>query len=322
MTMSTEVSWELDGITMFGTITTPRDEGPFPGVVLVAGSGPTDRDWNSPLLPGANGSARLIAEALAETGYATLRYDKRASGPHVRENLPAMIGHISMQSHLDELAAATGQLVADPDVDADRLAGLGNSEGCLHVLHYATSEQAHPFSALVLTGAPGRSIGTVLVTQLSQQLAGSPELIPLVEEAAARYAAGEPIAPDARLPEQVRMVFASFETPANLPFARELWTEDATQSLPLVTIPTLVLIGGKDVQIDVHADGSPLQEAATGMANVEFTFPVDANHVLKHESHPREEVLAGRGTPYNDDTAELDPEAMADILEWVVETLG
>jgi len=166
------------------------------------------------------------------------------------------------------------------------------------------------------------SIGTVLVTQLSQQLAGSPELIPLVEQAAARYAAGEPIAPDPRLPEQVRMVFASFETPANLPFARELWTEDATQSLPRVTIPTLVVIGGKDVQIDVHADGAPLQEAATGMANVAFTFPVDANHVLKHEPHTREEVLAGRGIPYNDDSAELDPEAMADILEWLGETLG
>jgi pimeloyl-ACP methyl ester carboxylesterase len=322
MTISTEVSWQLDGITMFGTITKPHGDGPFPGIVLVAGSGPTDRDWNSPLLPGTNGSARLIAEALAETGYATMRYDKRASGPHVRENLPAMVGHISMRFHLDELVAATEQFIVDPDVDAERLAGLGNSEGCLHVLHYATTEQPHPFSALILTGAPGRSIGTVLVTQLSQQLASAPELIPLVEQAAARYAAGEPIAPDERLPEPVRNVFLGFEAPANLPFARELWTEDATQSLPHVTLPTLVIIGGKDVQIDVHADGAPLQEAATGMANVSFTFPVDANHVLKHESHTREEIFAGQGMPYNDDSAELDPEAMADILEWLGETLG
>jgi uncharacterized protein len=322
MTISTEVSWELDGIGMSGTITKPRGEGPFPGVVLVAGSGPTDRDWNSPLLPGTNGSAGLIAEALAATGYATMRYDKRASGPHVRENLPAMVGHISMRFHLDELAAATAQFVADADVDAARLAGLGNSEGCLHVLHYATSEQPHPFSALILTGAPGRSIGAVLVTQLSQQLAGAPELIPLIEQAAARYAAGEPMAPDESLPQPVRDVFASFETPANLPFARELWTDDATQSLPRVAIPTLVMIGGKDVQIDVDADGAPLQEAATGMANVTFTFPVDANHVLKYESHSREEVLAGQGTPYNDASAELDPDAVADILEWLGATLG
>jgi dienelactone hydrolase len=322
MTFSTEVSWQLDGITMFGTITKPRDDGPFPGVVFVAGSGPTDRDWNSPLLPGTNGSAHLIAEALAQAGYASIRYDKRASGPHVMENLPAMIGHISMQFHLDELVAAAEQLAADPMVDTERLAGFGNSEGCLHVLHYATTEQRHPFSAIVLTGAPGRSIGEVLLTQLTQQLAASPELVPLVEQAAARYAAGEPMAPDERLPEPVRMVLLGFETPANLPFARELWSEDATRSLSQVAIPVLVLIGGKDVQIDVHADGAPLQEAATGMPNVAFTFPGDANHVLKHEAHTREEVLAGQGTPYNDDAAELDPEAMADILEWLGETLG
>ncbi|MDL9977910.1 alpha/beta hydrolase family protein [Microbacterium sp. ASV49] len=322
MTLSTEVSWRLDGIEMFGTITKPAGDGPFPGVVFVAGSGPTDRDWNSPLLPGTNGSAKLIAEALARAGYASIRYDKRASGPHVMENLPAMIGHISMQSHLDELVAAVAAFAADEDVDAQRLAGFGNSEGCLHVLHYATSEQPHPFTALVLTGAPGRSIGSVLVTQLSQQLAATPDLMVLVNEAVARYAAGEPAAPDERLPEPVRNVFLGFETPANLPFARELFNEDAADSLPRVTVPTLVLIGGKDLQIDVHADGDPLQAAADGMENVEFTFPADANHVLKHESHTREEVLAGLGTPYNDDTAELDPEAMADILEWLGETLG
>ncbi|GAA1970086.1 hypothetical protein [Microbacterium deminutum] len=321
MTLSTEVSWVLDEIEMFGTITKPEGEGRFPSVVMVAGSGPTDRDWNSPLLPGGNGSARHIAEALAEAGYASIRYDKRASGPHVMENLPAMVGHISMQSHLDELVAATAQLAADPTIDAERLAGFGNSEGCLHVLHYATTTQPHPFSAIVLTGAPGRSIGTVLVTQLSQQLSGAPELIPLVEQAAARYGAGEPIAADERLPEPVRMVFRSFETPANLPFARELWSEDATMSLPRVTIPTLVLIGGKDIQIDAHADGAPLQEATRGKANVTFLFPTDANHVLKHESHTREEVLAGQGTPYNDDAAVLDAEAMADILKWLHQTL-
>jgi pimeloyl-ACP methyl ester carboxylesterase len=322
MTLSTEVSWQLDGITMYGTVTRPEGDGPFPGVVLVAGSGPTDREWTSPLLPGTNGSARLIAEALAAAGYASIRYDKRASGPHVSQNLPQMTGRISMQFHLDELAAAVGVFTDDPTVDARRLVGFGNSEGCLHVLHYATTTQRHPFTAIVLTGAPGRSIGQILVTQLSQQLAAMPEMIPLVEEAAARYAAGGSTAPDDRLPEPVRMVFLSFETPANLPFARELWTEDATASLPHVTVPALVLIGGKDIQIDEHADGEPLKRAAAGMANVTFAFPPDANHVLKHETHTRPEVLAGMGTPYNDDSAVLDSEAMAVILGWMARSVG
>src|SRR6185312_10205357 len=93
------VTWQLGSTTVSGTLVRPFGSGPFPAVVMVAGSGPTDRDWNSPLLPGSNGSARLIAEALARAGIASLRYDKRASGPHARENMQALIGKISMQSH-------------------------------------------------------------------------------------------------------------------------------------------------------------------------------------------------------------------------------
>jgi hypothetical protein len=100
MTTAVDVSWQLDGITMGGTLVRPDGEGPFPAVVLVAGSGPTDRDWCSPLLPGTNGSARLFAEAFAEAGIASLRYDKRVSGPRAMENVPKLIGKLSMKSHL------------------------------------------------------------------------------------------------------------------------------------------------------------------------------------------------------------------------------
>jgi hypothetical protein len=71
------VSWVLDEIAINGTLTRPHGEGPFPAVVFVAGSGPTDRDWNTPAVPGTNGSAALLAQALTASGYVTLRYDKR-----------------------------------------------------------------------------------------------------------------------------------------------------------------------------------------------------------------------------------------------------
>ncbi|PYI65023.1 hypothetical protein CVV68_19855 [Arthrobacter livingstonensis] len=61
-------------------------------MVLVAGSGPTDRNGCSPLLPARNGSGRLFADALADSGIASLRYDKRASGPHAAVNVPQLIG--------------------------------------------------------------------------------------------------------------------------------------------------------------------------------------------------------------------------------------
>jgi alpha-beta hydrolase superfamily lysophospholipase len=324
VTVSTEVNWQLDGITMYGTLTLPSNppegNGLFPGVVLVAGSGPTDRDWCSPLLPRPNGSGRLLAEALADAGFASLRYDKRASGPHVAENLPQLIGKISMRSHLDEVVAAVEVLAAQESVDPARIAGLGNSEGCLHVLHYASSQQRVPFARLVLTAPPGRAIGEVLLTQLRTQLGlfpGGSELMPLVEAAAARYSAGEPMDPDPALPEQVRMVLASFEVPANLPFARELWVEDAADSLARVATPTLVLIGGKDLQVDVQLDGEPLRAAAAGVPDVSFVFPTNANHVLKEELRSRDQAAAAPGSGYNDEGARLDPEALTAIVDWL-----
>src|SRR5512142_662953 len=117
---STEVSWSLDATTVYGTLVRPSGVVPFPAVVMVAGSGPTDRDWNTPLLPGTNGSARLLAEALAQAGIASLRYDKRPSGPHLQENMQAIIGKISMQSHLDELTGAVGTLASQDDVRKDK----------------------------------------------------------------------------------------------------------------------------------------------------------------------------------------------------------
>ncbi|WP_026554556.1 alpha/beta hydrolase [Arthrobacter sp. 35W] len=325
MASSIDVSWDLDGITMEGTVVRPDGDGPFPAVVLVAGSGPTDRDWCSPLLPGTNGSGRLFAEDFARSGIASLRYDKRASGPHAMENFPKFIGKMSMRSHLEELVAAVQMLAGLDFVDPSRIVGLGNSEGALHVLHYATSEQDVRFAGLVLAAPPGRPIQDVLLSQLalqSAQIPGAAALMSKVEEAAARYAAGEPMDPDPDLPDSVRMVLASFETPANLPFARELWVESTCDPLGKVQIPTLVLIGGRDVQIDVHADGGPLQLAAAGMANVSFSFPPNANHVFKEDFRTPAEVAASPGNGYNAPDTRLDPESLATILAWLEETVG
>ncbi len=299
MAKSVDVSWQLDGITMEGTVVRPDGDGPFPAVDLVAGSGPTDRDWCSPLLPGSNGSGRLFAEAFARAGIASLRYDKRVSGPLARENVPKLIGKLSMQSHLDELVAAVQALARLDFVDSSNIVGFGNSEGALHVLHYATSTQEIPFAGIVLAAPPGRPIQTVLLSQLalqSAQVPGGAELMAKVEEAAARYSAGQPMHPDPALPDSVKMVLASFETPANLPLARELWVESTCDSLEKVKIPTLMLIGGRDVQIDVHADGDPLQEGHRRDAERDLRLPAQREpRVQRGHAYPnRSRRLTGK----------------------------
>ena len=320
MTTSFDLTWELDEITMEGTVVCPDGDGPFPAVVLVAGSGPTDRDWCSPLLPGSNGSARLMAETFADAGIASLRYDKRASGEHAMENVGKLTGKVSMQSHLDELVAAVMALSRQDCADATRIFGLGHSEGALHVLHYATTTQDVPFAGIILAAPPGRPIQAVLLSQLAVQAAqipGGAELTAKVQDAAARYAAGQPMNLDASVPDSVRTVLAGFEAPANLPFARELWIESASDSLVKVRVPVLILIGAKDVQVDVHADGIPLQEAAAGMLDVTFAFPTNANHVFKEDLRTPAEIAASPGSGYNEPGTRLDPESLGTILRWL-----
>ena len=318
---SMEVSWTLDSTTVDGTFVRPFGSGPFPAVVMVAGSGPTDRDWNSPLLPGSNGSARLLAGELARAGFASLRYDKRVVGPHARENLHALIGKLSMQSHVDELAGAIRTLANYPYIRDDRIFALANSEGTLHALNYQLHSPAIPLAGLVLIAPPGRAVGMVAHAQMAEQAARLPNgeaLLALWDAAIARFLAGEPIVPDPMLPHDAQMLLQSLASPANLPFSRELWLADAATLLEQVDVPVLVIIGKKDFQVDWQADGAPLQHAAAGRTDVTFLFPEHANHVLKEELRPRE-GLATEATlaNYNGPDTRLDPQALASIMEWL-----
>jgi len=317
---SLEVSWQLGETTVYGTAVSPFGPGPFPAVVMVAGSGPTDRDWNSPLLPGSNGSARLLAEALAQGGIASLRYDKREAGPHAGENMPLLIGKVNMQSFVDELAGAVRTVADQAYVHSDQIFALANSEGTLHALNYQLHSPALPLAGLVLIAPPGRPVGTVAHSQLAAQAAGVPNgdvLMALYDAAISRFLAGEPVAADPLLPEGVQMLLQSLETPANLPFARELWTADAAPLLRQVDVPVLVIIGKKDLQVDWQVDGEPLKLAATGK-DVTFLFPENANHVLKQELRPRSELIpAQMAESYNGPDTHLDPQSLVSIREWL-----
>lgn len=318
---SVDISWQLDETTIEGTLVKPSGEGPFPAIVMVAGSGPTDRDWNSPLVPGTNGSAHLLAAALAQAGFASLRYDKRASGPHAREYAQTHAGNISMQSHLDELEGAVRTLANQRYVRKDHIFGLGNSEGTLHVLNYQVSRPSIPFAGVILVGPPGRSVGAVARAQLAPQAALLPngdELLAFYDAAIDRFVAGEPAAPDPALPQDVQTVIRSLESPFNQPFARELWQADAVAPLTQVDVPVLVMIGKKDLQVDWQADGEPLQRSAAAGENVTFSFPETANHVLKYEPKPRSElILAEAMKHYNATDVRLDSDALAIIVDWL-----
>lgn len=318
---SEEVSWQIGNTLVEGTVTCLDKAGKYPGVVFVAGSGPTDRNWESPLLPGTNGTARLLAEDLTSCGYITLRYDKRASGPRAKQNLPLMAGNISLESHFEELKGAVSYLLRRSDVDSERIFVLTSSEGAIHALYYQTHAGTAQFRGMVLTGAPGRPLNEITNHQVISQLKPLPngsDLISRYRQLISRFEDSLPFVPDPKLPEWVNDLLASLSSPTNQPFSREFWSFKSADYIKNMNVPILIVIGKKDLQTDWKLDGQVLEKAAKGKGNISFCYPENANHVLKFEPKPRKELTAGTAIQnYNGPDSTLDPETFKTILDWL-----
>jgi hypothetical protein len=289
---------------------------------MVAGSGPTDRNWNTPLIPGANGSAALLAQALTQAGFVTLRYDKRAAGPQGKDNAMKMMGKISMQAHLEELAGGVQLLAGRDDVDSHRLFALTNSEGCIHALNYQIQEAAGPrLAALLLTSAPARPIGVVAHSQIAAQLAAVPggaQILAAYDAVILDFQAGREVKIDPSLPEGIRNLILSVTAPVNQPFARQLWLADVAELLPGIDCPVLILLGKKDIQVVWEIDSPIFEELVKKQPNVTLAYAENATHVLKYEPRPLAELtMTDIMASYNADTSRLDEQALEIILGWL-----
>lgn len=317
------VRWDLDDIEMEATVTFPGDGKEYPGIVMIAGSGPTDRDWCSPLIPGSNGTGKLLAEALTKSGYATIRFDKRASGPYIQENVQKLMGRISMKGHAEEVESAVKALVENTNVSRENLCALTNSEGAIHALNYQAGASENKFSGLVLTGVPGRSVGDVAREQIFNQLKGAenPEyLMGLYDKAVSDFEIGKPYIPDPKIPESMDLLLRSITSPANQPFSLELWKMNPADLINEVPDPMLLLIGKKDIQVNWEVDGAILRRRLSGRQNITISFPENADHVLKYEPMPRDQIVPGlAGQNYNQASRDLDDETLGIMLGWLRE---
>jgi len=318
---SEEISWKIGKTVVEGTVTYQDKAGRYPCVVFVAGSGPTDRNWESPLLPGTKGTARLLAEELTSCGYVTLRYDKRASGPHAKQNLHSMAGNISLESHFEELKGVVSYLLRRSDVDPERIFVLTSSEGAIHALYYQIHDGIKPFKGMVLTGAPGRPLNEITNYQVISQLKPLPngaDLISRYRQLINRFEDGLPFVPDPKIPEWVNGLLAGLSSPTNQPFSREFWSFKSADYIKNMNVPVLIVIGKKDLQTDWKLDGEVLGKAAKRKGNISLYYPENANHVLKFEPKPREELTAGTAIQnYNGPDSTLDPETFKTILDWL-----
>jgi len=161
------------GATLAGTLLLPiwSELEKVPGVVLVSGSGPTDRDGNNTLVPDRIDLLKQIAQLLAEAGIASLRYDKRGIGASTSKpngSIAELERFFSWENFVGDVAAAQAELVKHDEIKSYATALLGHSEGGLLVLAAAPTIVKNPPHGMVLVATPGRKLGEILRVQIGR----------------------------------------------------------------------------------------------------------------------------------------------------------
>src|SRR5215475_16220214 len=135
---------------LFGSLELPKSSAPLPVALIIAGSGPTDRNGNSPLLQGANNSLKYLAEGLAAQGIASVRYDKRGVAESVKA--AASQSDLRFETYIYDAILRGKQLRADKRFSS--VIVIGHSEGSLIGMVAAQKMDADAFISIAGVGRP------------------------------------------------------------------------------------------------------------------------------------------------------------------------
>lgn len=270
---------------LYGSLLLPRSNSPVPVVLIISGSGPTDRDGNNPE-GGRNDSLKKLALLLARNHIASVRYDKRgvASGlqatPDERD--------LSVEGYVDDAVAWGRQLKADPRLGP--LIVLGHSEGALIASLAAPRVGA---AAVVSLSGSGRPLADVLREQISERLPA--ELQARSRQLIARLDAGQY---DPNVPEPLQVLFR----PSVQPYLISLLHQDPAKAFAKLEMPALIVQGRHDIQVGV-GDAQALQQAKPdaqlalidGMNHVLRIVPMDLKAQLASYRDPGQPLAAELG---------------------------
>ncbi|UJL46848.1 alpha/beta hydrolase [Virgibacillus sp. NKC19-16] len=256
---------ETDLRTLTGELETPDGDGPFPVMLIIPGSGPTDRNGNA---QGINAdSLKLVAEQLSEVGVASVRYGKRVAG----KNQQAITSEEEMDFDQFVEDAKLWVELLHADENYTEVGIIGHSQGSLVGMLAA---QESNVDAFVSIAGAGRSIDEVIYDQLRDQL---PEnLLNESEEILQQVKEGYQV-------EDISQELQSIFRPSVQPFLTSWMYYDPATEIDKLDIPTLLLNGERDIQV-------PVSEAETLHAakdDSELIVIEKMNHVLKEAPEDR-----------------------------------
>jgi pimeloyl-ACP methyl ester carboxylesterase len=285
-----EEAWSAGGL--HGTYARPSG-GPErgPAILIIAGSGPTDRNGNGPQL--STDTYRKLAEGLAASGIRSLRYDKRGIGES--QAMLTREEDVTFEDFVADAIVAAKDLAQRADVTAVIIAG--HSEGAILALAAAPSTDAR---GIALLCSPGRDLLEIIRAQLKGKL--PPDLDASANTILDELAAGRRVAD---VPQPLQALFR----PSVQPFLISASRFDPARLIASTTLPILALHAERDLQV-MRADLDALRAAKP---QARYVLLPEANHTLK--TAPAD--LQGNLALYQNPAAPLDPGVLPPLIDFV-----
>lgn len=303
----TPVSIPATGFNLAGTITKPADAtGLVPGVVLIGGSGPTDRDETVFGIP----IFGQLAGALVDAGFAVVRYDKRGVGQSGGRAESATIS-----DYAEDARAVVRWLEKQPGIDKRRLAIVGHSEGAAVAMVLATREDDRVKAAVLIAGPSTTGAELILEQQRHALDLMKVEDNERTTKIAMQQKIHDAIIDDAGwdgIPENLRKQ-------ADTPWFHSLLSFDPARVMRDVDQPLLIVQGELDTQVPPH-HGDKLVELARARkrtVDAQLLKVPGVNHLLVPATTGEVSEYSTLGPE-----AKVSPEVTGGIAAWLTKTLG
>ena len=260
-------------VTLVGTFAEPDGEGPFPAALLIAGSGPLDRDGNHKRLPLS--VSKDLARVLSGAGWASLRYDKRGVGESTGDYLST-----GFYDELADALAALEWLASQPNVTTT--VPVGHSAGALFAAEMAAGGHA-PTGAVLLAYTINSGEDTLIwqAGEIGETVPGWAKTLLKVFGTSIDKQQSKALK---KLKNSSNDVIRIQGQKINAKWMREFLAYDPEPVLRSTTSPLLAITGSKDVQVN-PADIATVAEITQGRGTSMVVDNVD--HLLRTETEVR-----------------------------------